>query len=122
MRVCVSVCVCVCVDSNSSVLPQGPTSTPCLPLERAPQLGVMHVVEGLALVVLCSCRPATRRLAVNVLKEVRALHTALGIAKVTHITSVGLASVLPFQHFPYFPFPTLPILSVGKVVFCFYFF
>ncbi|XP_031430230.1 protein furry homolog-like [Clupea harengus] len=59
----------------------GPTSTPCLPLERAPQLGVMHVVEGLALVVLCSCRPATRRLAVNVLKEVRALHTALGIAK-----------------------------------------
>lgn len=40
------------------------------------------MVEGLALVVLCSCRPATRRLAVNVLKEVRALHTALGICKV----------------------------------------
>lgn len=46
-------------------------------------VGVLHVVEGLALVVLCSCRPATRRLAVNVLKEVRALHNALGIAKVT---------------------------------------
>lgn len=46
-------------------------------------MGVLHVVEGLALVVLCSCRPATRRLAVNVLKEVRALHNALGIAKVT---------------------------------------
>lgn len=44
---------------------------------------MLHVVEGLALVVLCSCRPATRRLAVNVLKEVRALHTALGIGKVT---------------------------------------
>uniref|UniRef100_A0AAX7UIA1 Furry homolog, like n=1 Tax=Astatotilapia calliptera TaxID=8154 RepID=A0AAX7UIA1_ASTCA len=44
-------------------------------------LGVVHVVEGLALVVLCSCRPATRRLAVNVLKEVRALHTALSISK-----------------------------------------
>uniref|UniRef100_A0A7N8XMD6 Furry homolog, like n=1 Tax=Mastacembelus armatus TaxID=205130 RepID=A0A7N8XMD6_9TELE len=53
----------------------------CLSLERNPPLGVLHVVEGLALVVLCSCRPATRRLAVNVLKEVRALHTALGISK-----------------------------------------
>uniref|UniRef100_A0A672MU90 Protein furry homolog-like n=1 Tax=Sinocyclocheilus grahami TaxID=75366 RepID=A0A672MU90_SINGR len=54
---------------------------PSLPLERSPLWTVLHVVEGLALVVLCSCRPATRRLAVNVLKEVRSLHTALGIAK-----------------------------------------
>uniref|UniRef100_A0A8C8IEB9 Protein furry homolog-like n=1 Tax=Oncorhynchus tshawytscha TaxID=74940 RepID=A0A8C8IEB9_ONCTS len=54
---------------------------PSLPLERSPLWGVLHVAEGLALVVLCSCRPATRRLAVNILKEVRALHTALGIAK-----------------------------------------
>uniref|UniRef100_A0A4W5Q167 FRY like transcription coactivator n=1 Tax=Hucho hucho TaxID=62062 RepID=A0A4W5Q167_9TELE len=60
---------------------KGPGSGPSLPLERTPLWGVLHVVEGLALVVLCSCRPATRRLAVNVLKEVRALHTALGIAK-----------------------------------------
>uniref|UniRef100_A0A672ZQD1 Furry homolog, like n=1 Tax=Sphaeramia orbicularis TaxID=375764 RepID=A0A672ZQD1_9TELE len=52
-----------------------------LSLERTHSSGVLHVVEGLALVVLCSCRPATRRLAVNVLKEVRALHTALGIGK-----------------------------------------
>uniref|UniRef100_A0A667Y8N9 Furry homolog, like n=1 Tax=Myripristis murdjan TaxID=586833 RepID=A0A667Y8N9_9TELE len=60
---------------------QGLGSGQSLSLERAPLLSVLHVVEGLALVVLCSCRPATRRLAVNVLKEVRALHTALGIAK-----------------------------------------
>ncbi|XP_029606709.1 protein furry homolog-like isoform X4 [Salmo trutta] len=60
---------------------QGPGSGPSLPLERSPLWGVLHVAEGLALVVLCSCRPATRRLAVNILKEVRALHTALGIAK-----------------------------------------
>ncbi|XP_064791678.1 protein furry homolog-like isoform X9 [Oncorhynchus masou masou] len=60
---------------------KGPGSGPSLPLERSPLWGVLHVVEGLALVVLCSCRPATRRLAVNVLKEVRALHAALGIAK-----------------------------------------
>lgn len=64
------------------VLGQGSSSGHSLSLERLPPLGVLHVVEGLALVVLCSCRPATRRLAVNVLKEVRALHTALGIGKV----------------------------------------
>uniref|UniRef100_H2UL19 Furry homolog, like n=1 Tax=Takifugu rubripes TaxID=31033 RepID=H2UL19_TAKRU len=52
-----------------------------LSLERTPILGVLHMVEGLALVVLCSCRPATRRLSVNILKEVRALHTALGIGR-----------------------------------------
>uniref|UniRef100_A0A671LQL5 Protein furry homolog-like n=1 Tax=Sinocyclocheilus anshuiensis TaxID=1608454 RepID=A0A671LQL5_9TELE len=57
------------------------SQVPSLPLERSPLWTVLHVVEGLALVVLCSCRPATRRLAVNVLKEVRSLHMALGIAK-----------------------------------------
>ncbi|KAM6963189.1 protein furry homolog-like isoform 7-T7 [Aplochiton taeniatus] len=67
--------------SNKSHEAQGPGSGQSLPLERSPLWGVLHVVEGLALVVLCSCRPATRRLAVNVLKEVRTLHTALGIPK-----------------------------------------
>lgn len=78
--------VCVC---------QGSKGSGCLPLERSPVVGVLHVVEGLALVVLCSCRPATRRLAVNVLKEVRALHNALGIAKVTiaMTTKIILASM-----------------------------
>lgn len=70
---------------------QGPGSGHSLSLERNPLSGVLHVVEGLALVVLCSCRPATRRLAVNVLKEVRALHTALGIGKV--IISDSLCSL-----------------------------
>ncbi|XP_031724275.1 protein furry homolog-like isoform X2 [Anarrhichthys ocellatus] len=68
-------------SSNKSHDPKGSSSGHSLPLERTPLLGVLRVVEGLALVVLCSCRPATRRLAVNVLKEVRALHTALGICK-----------------------------------------
>ncbi|XP_019904545.2 protein furry homolog-like isoform X5 [Esox lucius] len=68
-------------SNKSHEAQQGPGSGTPLPLERSPLWGVLHVVEGLALVVLCSCRPATRRLAVNVLKEVRALHTALGIAK-----------------------------------------
>uniref|UniRef100_A0A6Q2YT60 Furry homolog, like n=1 Tax=Esox lucius TaxID=8010 RepID=A0A6Q2YT60_ESOLU len=69
------------VQTSNKSHEQGPGSGTPLPLERSPLWGVLHVVEGLALVVLCSCRPATRRLAVNVLKEVRALHTALGIAK-----------------------------------------
>uniref|UniRef100_A0A3Q1GNE3 Furry homolog, like n=1 Tax=Acanthochromis polyacanthus TaxID=80966 RepID=A0A3Q1GNE3_9TELE len=68
-------------SSNKSHDSQGSSSGHSLSLERTLPLNVLHVVEGLALVVLCSCRPATRRLAVNVLKEVRALHTALGIGK-----------------------------------------
>ncbi|XP_043911662.1 protein furry homolog-like [Protopterus annectens] len=52
-----------------------------LPLERSPYSNVFHVVEGFALVILCSCRPATRKLAVNVLREIRALFTVLGISK-----------------------------------------
>ncbi|XP_061593945.1 protein furry homolog-like isoform X2 [Cololabis saira] len=68
-------------SSNKSHDAQGSSNSRSLSLERTVPLGVLHVVEGLALVVLCSCRPNTRRLAVNVLKEVRALHTALGIGK-----------------------------------------
>ncbi|XP_034386416.1 protein furry homolog-like isoform X6 [Cyclopterus lumpus] len=68
-------------SSNKSHDAKGSSGGHSLSLERTPLLGVLHVVEGLALAVLCSCRPATRRLAVNVLKEVRALHTALGIGK-----------------------------------------
>ncbi|XP_054644742.1 protein furry homolog-like isoform X2 [Dunckerocampus dactyliophorus] len=67
-------------SSNKSHDAQTSGSSHSLSVERS-SLGVLHVVEGLAMVVLCSCRPATRRLAVNVLKEVRALHTALGIGK-----------------------------------------
>ncbi|XP_075901775.1 protein furry homolog-like isoform X4 [Nelusetta ayraudi] len=68
-------------SSNKSHEVQSSGSSRSLSLERSPLSSVLHVVEGLALVVLCSCRPATRRLAVNVLKEIRALHTALGIGK-----------------------------------------
>uniref|UniRef100_A0A8P4GCK6 Furry homolog, like n=1 Tax=Dicentrarchus labrax TaxID=13489 RepID=A0A8P4GCK6_DICLA len=77
-------------SSNKSHDVQGSSSGHSLSLDRTPPLGVLHVVEGLALVVLCSCRPATRRLAVNVLKEVRALHTALGIGK-TQLISLSFS-------------------------------
>ncbi|XP_061439279.1 protein furry homolog-like isoform X4 [Rhineura floridana] len=55
--------------------------TPTLPLEKSPYSSVFHVVEGFALVILCSTRPATRRLAVSCLKEIRALFTVLDISK-----------------------------------------
>uniref|UniRef100_A0A8C3T9Y7 FRY like transcription coactivator n=1 Tax=Chelydra serpentina TaxID=8475 RepID=A0A8C3T9Y7_CHESE len=53
-----------------------------LPLERTLYSNVFHIVEGFALVILCSTRPATRRLAVNILREMRALFTLLEISKV----------------------------------------
>uniref|UniRef100_A0A2K5MIN5 FRY like transcription coactivator n=1 Tax=Cercocebus atys TaxID=9531 RepID=A0A2K5MIN5_CERAT len=51
------------------------------PLERSPYSNVFHVVEGFALVILCSSRPATRKLAVSVLREIRALFALLEIPK-----------------------------------------
>lgn len=38
-----------------------------------------HLVEGLALVVLCNSRPQPRKLAVHIMKEVKNLKKALGI-------------------------------------------
>ncbi|XP_075422865.1 protein furry homolog-like isoform X3 [Ascaphus truei] len=60
-------------------VPNGAAHT--LPLERSHFSNVFHVVEGFALVILCNSRPGTRRLAVNVLREVRALFTVLEISK-----------------------------------------
>ncbi|XP_048477459.1 protein furry homolog-like, partial [Rhincodon typus] len=65
-------------DSQRGV-PNGTAHT--LPVERSPYSSVFHAAEGFALVVLCSCRPATRRLAVNILREIRTLFTALGVSK-----------------------------------------
>ncbi|XP_062837679.1 protein furry homolog-like isoform X6 [Anolis carolinensis] len=59
----------------------GNGTAPTLPLEKNPYSSVFHVVEGFALVILCSTRPATRRLAVSCLKEIRALFIALDISK-----------------------------------------
>ncbi|XP_041949099.1 protein furry homolog isoform X3 [Alosa sapidissima] len=48
--------------------------------ERSPHCGVLHAVEGLALLLLCSCQTSTRKLAVAVLREIRCLFSALGQA------------------------------------------
>ena len=52
------------------------------PAERGSHSGVLHAVEGLALVLLCSCQLSTRRLAVCILREVRCLFMALGQTEV----------------------------------------
>uniref|UniRef100_A0A7N9AS87 Furry homolog b (Drosophila) n=1 Tax=Mastacembelus armatus TaxID=205130 RepID=A0A7N9AS87_9TELE len=49
--------------------------------ERSPHCSVLHAVEGLALLLLCSCQISTRKLAVGVLREIRCLFTALGHAE-----------------------------------------
>ncbi|KAJ3589236.1 hypothetical protein NHX12_010082 [Muraenolepis orangiensis] len=59
---------------------RGADSSPRLP-DRSPHGSVLHAVEGLALLLLCSCQTSTRKLAVGVLREIRCLFTALGHAE-----------------------------------------
>ncbi|KAM9318138.1 protein furry homolog isoform 2-T2 [Pholidichthys leucotaenia] len=49
-----------------------------MPAERGPHSTVLHSVEGLAIVLLCSCQLSTRRLAVAILKEIRSLFMTIG--------------------------------------------
>ncbi|XP_029965290.1 protein furry homolog isoform X2 [Salarias fasciatus] len=49
-----------------------------IPAERGPHSAVLHAVEGLAVVLLCSCQLSTRRLSVAILKEIRSLFTTIG--------------------------------------------
>ncbi|CAG5134075.1 unnamed protein product, partial [Candidula unifasciata] len=45
------------------------------PTQPAPNVDVLHEVEGLCLVMMCSCRVMTRKLALHLLKEVRNIFT-----------------------------------------------
>ncbi|XP_056296517.1 protein furry homolog isoform X3 [Pseudoliparis swirei] len=49
-----------------------------MPADRGPHSSVLHAVEGLALVLLCSCQLSTRRLAIATLKEIRSLFMTIG--------------------------------------------
>uniref|UniRef100_A0A8C3T5R8 FRY like transcription coactivator n=1 Tax=Chelydra serpentina TaxID=8475 RepID=A0A8C3T5R8_CHESE len=71
-----------------------------LPLERTLYSNVFHIVEGFALVILCSTRPATRRLAVNILREMRALFTLLEISKVRAKNSIDLQTLADWSSSP----------------------
>ncbi|XP_008307519.1 protein furry homolog isoform X2 [Cynoglossus semilaevis] len=54
------------------------SSHPKVPAERGPHSTVLHAVEGLALVLLCSCQLSTRKLAIALLKEIRSLFVTVG--------------------------------------------
>uniref|UniRef100_A0AAY5EIW9 Cell morphogenesis protein N-terminal domain-containing protein n=1 Tax=Electrophorus electricus TaxID=8005 RepID=A0AAY5EIW9_ELEEL len=84
-----------------------------LPVERSPHSTVLHAVEGLALLLLCSCQTSTRKLAVAVLREIRCLFAAIGQAEdddkpmievmdqLSHVvldSFVHVASTLPLSH------------------------
>lgn len=53
-----------------------------MPADRGPHSSVLHAVEGLALVLLCSCQLSTRRLAIATLKEIRSLFMTIGQSEV----------------------------------------
>jgi hypothetical protein len=50
--------------------------------EQVMNLDVLHEVEGLCLVMMCSCRVVTRKLAIHLLKEVRNIFAAYSGAQV----------------------------------------
>ncbi|XP_031753101.1 protein furry homolog isoform X4 [Xenopus tropicalis] len=64
---------------TSELIPNG--SSHRIQSERGPYSNVLHAVEGFALLLLCSFQMATRKVAVLILKEVRALFLALGQAE-----------------------------------------
>ncbi|OXB81420.1 UNVERIFIED_CONTAM: hypothetical protein H355_001637 [Colinus virginianus] len=64
---------------SSELIPNG--SSHRIQTERSPYSNVLHAVEGFALVLLCSFQVATRKLAVLILREIRALFLALGQAE-----------------------------------------
>uniref|UniRef100_A0A669QSS2 FRY microtubule binding protein n=1 Tax=Phasianus colchicus TaxID=9054 RepID=A0A669QSS2_PHACC len=65
---------------GKALIPNG--SSHRIQTERSPYSNVLHAVEGFALVLLCSFQVATRKLAVLILREIRALFLALGQAEV----------------------------------------
>ncbi|XP_054649136.1 protein furry homolog isoform X4 [Dunckerocampus dactyliophorus] len=79
------------------------SSTAKMVAERGHHAAVLHAVEGLALMLLCSCQLSTRRLAVVILKEVRSLFLVIGqsedddkamIEVMDHLSPVVLGSLV----------------------------
>ncbi|KAG5678891.1 hypothetical protein PVAND_008517 [Polypedilum vanderplanki] len=71
------------VNSNSGIHPM-PSSSVSMSGEsvkktEVPLATTFHLVEGFALVMLCNYRPAPRRLAVHILKEVKCVAKLLGL-------------------------------------------
>uniref|UniRef100_A0AAZ3PWP9 Furry homolog b (Drosophila) n=1 Tax=Oncorhynchus tshawytscha TaxID=74940 RepID=A0AAZ3PWP9_ONCTS len=70
-------------------------ASPRLP-DRSPHCSVLHAVEGLALLLLCSCQTSTRKLAVSVLREIRILFNTIGHKREGLVDC--LSSTLPLSH------------------------
>uniref|UniRef100_A0A8D2J4S7 FRY microtubule binding protein n=1 Tax=Varanus komodoensis TaxID=61221 RepID=A0A8D2J4S7_VARKO len=67
------------IHTPGKLIPNG--SSHRIQTERSSYSNVLHAVEGFALVLLCSFQVATRKLAVLILREIRALFHALGQAE-----------------------------------------
>ncbi len=74
-------------ESDSETVAEHPASASNRRVVYSPEelrnLVVLHEVEGFALLMLCSCKPAIRKLAVIALKEVRQLCTFLRLPVVS---------------------------------------
>uniref|UniRef100_A0A8C9L9J2 FRY microtubule binding protein n=1 Tax=Pavo cristatus TaxID=9049 RepID=A0A8C9L9J2_PAVCR len=83
---------------SSELIPNG--SSHRIQTERSPYSNVLHAVEGFALVLLCSFQVATRKLAVLILREIRALFLALGQAEVAkiHVEVFIPITTIPLTH------------------------
>lgn len=71
------------VNSNSGIHPPSSAASAASgDLARKPEIPIsttLHLVEGFALVMLCNYRPAPRKLAVHIMKEVKCIMKLLGI-------------------------------------------
>lgn len=71
------------VNSNSGIHPPSSAASAASDhVARKPEIPIsttLHLVEGFALVMLCNYRPAPRKLAVHILKEVKSIMKLLGI-------------------------------------------
>lgn len=71
------------VNSNSGIHPAfSSASVATGDVARKPEIPLsttLHLVEGFALVMLCNYRPAPRKLAVHIMKEVKSIMKLLGI-------------------------------------------
>ena len=67
----------VCPQERGDHLFLGPSP------EQIMNLDVLHEVEGLCLVMMCSCRVMTRKLAIHLLKEVRNIFSSYSVTQVS---------------------------------------
>uniref|UniRef100_A0A8C3D2N7 FRY microtubule binding protein n=1 Tax=Cairina moschata TaxID=8855 RepID=A0A8C3D2N7_CAIMO len=83
--------------ASEQLIPNG--SSHRIQSERSPYSNVLHAVEGFALVLLCSFQVATRKLAVLILREIRALFLALVTLSVNLSISLSNSkTTIPLTH------------------------